>query len=45
MQKKKKYVKPKIVYKDVLKTRAGSPLSTKRDRSDPFDPANIFNND
>ena len=44
--KKKAYQKPVIIYKDVLKTRAGSPLSGRRSsKADPFDPANLFGND
>ena len=40
---KKQYEKPAIIHRDILKTRAGSPLGdpgTKK--ADPFDPANLF---
>ena len=43
MQTKKRYVKPAIIYRDVLKTRAGSPLTRDPVKGDPFDPANLFN--
>lgn len=42
MQSQKPYEKPAIIYKDVLKTRAGSPLGQN---PDIFDPANIFGED
>jgi len=41
MGKKKPYEKPKIIYQDVLKTRAGSPLG-EPEKSNPFDPAELF---
>jgi len=40
------YQKPQIIYADVLKTRAGSPLGQPdRDPAGPFDPANLFGTD
>ncbi len=41
------YHKPQVVYRDVLKTRAGSPLGVtpKDGLSNPFDPANLFGTD
>ena len=41
---KKPYEKPAVIYQDVIKTRAGSPVdpSIKPDAADPFDPAQIF---
>jgi hypothetical protein len=49
MKKKKPYVKPAIIYRDVLKTRAGSIIPFGRPGSDPkrdpFDPANLFGKD
>jgi hypothetical protein len=48
MKKKKPYVKPAIIYRDVLKTRAGSPLFGRPGsdpKRDPFDPANLFGKD
>lgn len=41
MQVRKPYEKPVIIFQDVLKTRAGSPLDGT-DAADPFDPAQIF---
>jgi len=40
---KKSYEKPAVIYQDVLKTRAGSPLGGPE--ADPFDPAKLFDND
>ncbi len=45
MREKKEYQKPKVIFRDVLKTRAGSPLSNPTDKIDPFDPANLFGKD
>lgn len=44
MQDKKAYEKPEIIYQDILKTRAGSPLGGPDPDpvTDPFDPAEIF---
>ncbi len=37
------YQKPQVIYQDVLKTRAGSPLGDPEDDAvDPFDPASLF---
>lgn len=45
---KKPYEKPAVIYQGVIKTRAGSPIPSgpKGDpqAADPFDPAQIFNN-
>ena len=41
-----RYEKPAIIYRDEIKTRAGSPLSQPdREKQDPFDPANLFGKD
>jgi len=45
MREKKIYEKPKVIYQDILKTRAGSPLGGETGPdpvADPFDPAEIF---
>ena len=45
MRKKSKqqlYKKPAVIFRDVLKTRAGSPLSEPGNKTDPFDPAELF---
>jgi hypothetical protein len=44
---KKPYEKPAVIYQDVVKTRAGSPIvpggsSGNPQAADPFDPAQIF---
>lgn len=41
------YQKPRVIYRDTLKTRAGSPLGSgpRSGPGSPFDPANLFGND
>ncbi len=41
---RKPYEKPVVIYQDILKTRAGSPVGTTGN-ADPFDPAALFGND
>jgi len=46
VQPKRWYQKPRIIYADTLKTRAGSPLGgPESDPANPFDPANLFGSD
>jgi len=44
---RKPYKPPAVIYRDLLRTRAGSPLSEHKGKSsvDPFDPSNLFGND
>jgi hypothetical protein len=44
---KKQYKKPLVIYRDVLKTRAGSPVRKpkKADSVDPFNPSQLFDDD
>ncbi len=43
---KKPYERPAVIYQDVIKTRAGSPVGDDNavdpKAADPFDPAQIF---
>ena len=47
LEARRPYQRPQILYSDVLKTRAGSPLSPPHGSgaADAFDPANLFGND
>ena len=44
-EQRRPYCPPAVIYRDLLKTRAGSPLSDPGSGPDPFDPAELFRKD